>query len=275
MYTLRTALRSSQFAGSPGFRRRCISGCVQALGRNRLVALLYCFYRVHYLELFFYIKDLVLDTDFMRQNAVILDYNENKIVFSKKALHAPLVSYMSARTEQKLASAVMTYFEDRGHRKEVIVYRGVCWMTCKKCTMNRGHGWKRKSEERWKSGNKKVSKQASLQPILVQDLLEKIGIDVVGPIRRSMRGNKYMITAIEYASKYVVTKAVPRVTAEAISDFLINEIFCKFGSIYEMLKNTRGRGGARRVLAEPLRLSGGRHLLAAPQAFGTFTNSSL
>ncbi|GBP09543.1 hypothetical protein EVAR_76553_1 [Eumeta japonica] len=47
------------------------------------------------------------------------------------------------------------------------------------------------------------------------------------------------------------------------------------GVLKPMLKNTRGRGGARRVLAEPLWLSGGRHLLAAPQAFGTSTNSSL
>ncbi|GBP19680.1 hypothetical protein EVAR_75652_1 [Eumeta japonica] len=35
---------------------------------------------------------------------------------------------------------------------------------------------------------KKVSNQASLQPIVVRGILEKIGIDVVGPIRRSMRG---------------------------------------------------------------------------------------
>ncbi|GBP41787.1 Retrovirus-related Pol polyprotein from transposon 412 [Eumeta japonica] len=43
----------------------------------------------------------------------------------------------------------------------------------------------------------------------------------------------------------------------------------------KMLKNTLGRGGARRALVEPLRLSGGRHLLAAPQAFGTSTNSTV
>ncbi|GBP43136.1 hypothetical protein EVAR_40576_1 [Eumeta japonica] len=32
-------------------------------------------------------------------------------------------------------------------------------------------------------------------------------------------------------------------------------------------ENTRGPGGAGRVMADPLWLSGGRHLLAAPQAF--------
>ncbi|GBP41786.1 Transposon Tf2-9 polyprotein [Eumeta japonica] len=37
---------------------------------------------------------------------------------TKKGLHAPLVSHTPARTEQKLASAVMTYFEDRVGRNE-------------------------------------------------------------------------------------------------------------------------------------------------------------
>ncbi|GBP30234.1 hypothetical protein EVAR_94543_1 [Eumeta japonica] len=39
-------------------------------------------------------------------------------------------------------------------------------------------------------------------------------------------------------------------------------------------ENNRGRGGTGRVLAERLRLSAGRHLLAAPEAFGTSTNSN-
>ncbi|GBP94198.1 hypothetical protein EVAR_69553_1 [Eumeta japonica] len=51
---------------------------------------------------------------------------------------------------------------------------------------------------------KKVSKHARLKPIIVKAFLEKIGIDVIGPIRRFIRGNKY-ITAIEYAPKYVIT----------------------------------------------------------------------
>ncbi|GBP02432.1 hypothetical protein EVAR_70735_1 [Eumeta japonica] len=39
-------------------------------------------------------------------------YNENKVVFSKKGLHAPLMSHTPAGTEQKLASVVMTYLQD-------------------------------------------------------------------------------------------------------------------------------------------------------------------
>ncbi|GBP46597.1 hypothetical protein EVAR_95059_1 [Eumeta japonica] len=65
----------------------------------------------------------ILGTDFIRQNAVVLDYKENKIVFSKKGLHASPVSHMSARTEQKLSSAVI-YFEDWVDKNEK--YVSVC-----------------------------------------------------------------------------------------------------------------------------------------------------
>ncbi|GBP15794.1 hypothetical protein EVAR_93971_1 [Eumeta japonica] len=60
----------------------------------------------------------------MRQNAVVLDYDENKLVFNKKGLHAPLVSHAPARTAQKLASAVMTYFVDWVDKNEK--YLSVC-----------------------------------------------------------------------------------------------------------------------------------------------------
>ncbi|GBP58792.1 hypothetical protein EVAR_25865_1 [Eumeta japonica] len=38
-------------------------------------------------------------------------------------------------------------------------------------------------------------------------------------------------------------------------------------------ENTRRQGGVGTLLAEPLRLSGSQHILAAPQAFGTSTNT--
>ncbi|GBP46600.1 hypothetical protein EVAR_95062_1 [Eumeta japonica] len=70
---------------------------------------------------------------------------------------------------------------------------------------------------------KKMSDQARLQPIIVQGLLEKIGIDVVRPIRRFMRGNKYMIPAIEHASKYVITKAIPRPMSRSASESTVEK----------------------------------------------------
>ncbi|GBP62997.1 hypothetical protein EVAR_44050_1 [Eumeta japonica] len=49
-----------------------------------------------------------------RKKPVVLDDNENKLLFRKKEFQSLLVYHTPARTKQKLASAVMTYFEDMG-----------------------------------------------------------------------------------------------------------------------------------------------------------------
>ncbi|GBP15252.1 hypothetical protein EVAR_92250_1 [Eumeta japonica] len=93
--------------------------------------------------------DLILGTDFMRQNVVVLDYNENVIVFGKKGLHALLVSHTPARTEQKLALPVMTYFMDWVGRNEK--YLSACNLALISMP-----------EKQWKVGDFDVNKELSV-----------------------------------------------------------------------------------------------------------------
>ncbi|GBP79565.1 hypothetical protein EVAR_52023_1 [Eumeta japonica] len=68
--------------------------------------------------------------DWRRADQVELDYNENKFIFSKRGLHAPLVCHAPVRTEQKLAFTVMTYFEDwvdKNERYLSIGFAGAWW----------------------------------------------------------------------------------------------------------------------------------------------------
>ncbi|GBP89228.1 hypothetical protein EVAR_60353_1 [Eumeta japonica] len=167
------------------------------------------------------------------QNTVFLEYNENKIVLGKKELHAPLVSHTPARTEQKLASAVMTYFQDWVGRNEKYL------LGCHLALISM-------PEKQWNIGNLDVNKELSVF-------------------------QRYKL------------QAVYRISAEALMERQRDDESCRRTSLsifhfyFSLLAppRPRRRGGARRVLAEPLRFSGGRHLLAAPQAFGTSTNSSL
>ena len=78
---------------------------------------------------------------------------------------------------------------------------------------------------------------APLMPVVVSGMMERVGVDVVGPFRTSSRGNKFVIVALEYVSRYAVCRAVPRVTSEVIVDFLVEEIFCRFGGVREILTN--------------------------------------
>ncbi|GBP46596.1 hypothetical protein EVAR_95058_1 [Eumeta japonica] len=196
----------------------------------------------------------------------------------KKGLHAPLVSHMPARTEQKLASAVMTYFEDRVCKNENHLAAGNLALISM-------------PEKQGKVGDLDVNEELS---VCQRDKLQ------AGYLSRNPLKDSNEVKTVEEEIELAVYRISAetlierqrgeefcRRTVEALGrnrgryrDFLVrNEVLYKrigwLGHRKEMLKNTRGRGGARRVLAEPLRLSGGRHLLAAPQAFGTSTNSSL
>lgn len=68
-----------------------------------------------------------------------------------------------------------------------------------------------------------------LNPIVVSGLFELWGIDFVGPIKESDAGNKYILVASEYFTKWPVVKAYPTNDAITVAQFLYKEIFCVFG----------------------------------------------
>ena len=84
---------------------------------------------------------------------------------------------------------------------------------------------------------KKSNVRCVLQPVSVNGLMEKVGIDIVGPLRKSTRGNKYIIVCIEYVSKYAMCRAVPRVRAQEVCEFLIQEVFCKLGGVRNVISD--------------------------------------
>lgn len=56
---------------------------------------------------------------------------------------------------------------------------------------------------------------------------EVIGLDIVGPLTPTDDGNKYIVVAQDYASKFLLTKAMPTVTSRSLSDWL-ETIFNRF-----------------------------------------------
>lgn len=96
---------------------------------------------------------------------------------------------------------------------------------------------------------KMVKNIAELTPIRVSNIFEKVGVDVLGPFPRSFRGNRFVIVAVEYASRYAICKAVPRVTAEVIVNFLVEEIFCRFGDVCEIISD-RGTVFTARIVKD-------------------------
>ena len=66
-----------------------------------------------------------------------------------------------------------------------------------------------------------------LHPIQVKEPFYQIGIDIVGPLSRTEKGNKYIVVAIDYFTKWPEAKALPEATAKEVSTFILEDIICR------------------------------------------------
>lgn len=56
-----------------------------------------------------------------------------------------------------------------------------------------------------------------------------VGTDCVGPMQETPDGNKYIMVAIDYLTKWPIAQAVPDITAERTERFLMDNIVSQFG----------------------------------------------
>jgi len=59
--------------------------------------------------------------------------------------------------------------------------------------------------------------------------MERVVVDVVGPLPRSDKGNRYVLSAIDYFTKWLETYALPDQEAETVVDSLLGGMFSHFG----------------------------------------------
>lgn len=84
--------------------------------------------------------------------------------------------------------------------------------------------------------------RAPIKPIpAVAIPFERWGIDAVGPLPETKAGNRHIITAIDYATRWVVAKAVKSVDAVTVAKFLYEDILMNYGSPFELISD---RGNA-------------------------------
>ena len=71
--------------------------------------------------------------------------------------------------------------------------------------------------------------QAPMQRYHVGAPLERIAIDVLGPLPETEQGNRYALIVMDYFSKWTEVHAMPDQTAEAVAHILIKEVISRFG----------------------------------------------
>ena len=56
----------------------------------------------------------------------------------------------------------------------------------------------------------------------------RVGLDIIGPLQETKQGNNYIITLVDYFTKWPEAKAIPNIKSEEVIKFL-NEIFSRHG----------------------------------------------
>lgn len=70
--------------------------------------------------------------------------------------------------------------------------------------------------------------------------MERVGIDVLGPFPRTDKGNRYILTAMDYFTKWPEAYSLPDQEAETIVDALVEGMFSRLG-VPEVIHTDQGR----------------------------------
>ena len=73
---------------------------------------------------------------------------------------------------------------------------------------------------------RKEKETEPLQPVKVTTAFAHIGIDIIGPLPRTLRGNRYIIMAIDYLTKYPEARALQLADSLSIVPFIYEDIIC-------------------------------------------------
>ncbi|RWR99999.1 pol polyprotein-like protein, partial [Dinothrombium tinctorium] len=68
---------------------------------------------------------------------------------------------------------------------------------------------------------------------------EKIGLDIIGMLPTTARGNRFIIVVTCYLTKFAITKSVKHVTAKDVAEFLLHDLILKY-SAFDVLISDNG-----------------------------------
>ena len=78
-------------------------------------------------------------------------------------------------------------------------------------------------------GSKANRRRAPLQPLpAMEEPFQRVAVDIVGPLRRTKKGNRYILTLMDFATRYPEAIPLRRIDAETVAEALCT-IFTRLG----------------------------------------------
>ena len=85
-----------------------------------------------------------------------------------------------------------------------------------------------------------ANNRAPLQGIAMGSPMQMVAVDILGPLPTTSSGNKYVLVAGDYFTKWMEAYAIPNQEAVTVAKKLLDEMFCRF-SLPEKLHSDQGR----------------------------------
>lgn len=116
----------------------------------------------------------------------------------------------------------------------------------------------------------KNKRSEPLHPIEVGLPFDRLGMDIVGPLPKTARGNTHIVVATEYLTKWPEARAIPNAKASSVVSFFYEDIICRHGCPKEILTD-RGTHFVNEMLDSLCNTLGVKHKLSTayhPQTNG-------
>ena len=124
-----------------------------------------------------------------------------------------------------------------------IGYRNDVKTWCKQCDLcNSRKGLKRREK-------------APLQIYQVGSPMERIAVDVLGPLPKTRNGNKYLLICMDYFTKWPKGNPIANQETDTIAKVLVEEFVCRFGAPLH-IHSDQGRNFCSKVFNEMCTLLG-------------------
>ncbi|MGL4849428.1 MAG: reverse transcriptase domain-containing protein, partial [Clostridium sp.] len=97
------------------------------------------------------------------------------------------------------------------------------------------HDWIKRCEVCCRFNKKR--ERYPLQRISLDGPFSRVGIDVVGPLPKSENGNRFLVVATDFLTRWCEARAIKNKSAKSIALFIIEEIFCRHGPPSQLLSD--------------------------------------
>lgn len=118
--------------------------------------------------------------------------------------------------------------------------------------------WIKSCPECQVNGQQSSSHHDEMHPLSIPGAFDRWHLDFIGELPKTVHGNRWILMAVDYTTNYPVARAVPEASAEAVANFLYEEIVMRFSCPKEILSD-RGSSFMSKVVQRYVKRIGTNH----------------